>query len=998
MSRKRQTLGIRILNISKFCVAPFLIFAFAVLNQPCCTADDAVIVTDSVASSWKIHQKSGRLFSIQKDYSGVIEYGVDGREIRRFETPRMAVSMLVHSRFLVVHMDAPSELIVFDLDRNQKHGGLSLEGELTPFGGMTSAETETPFIYAYSRLTPSAKIIQIDLQDLSFRNQLQDTLLVNKTSGIRSFEISRDGKFISARSGSNYYQWAFNESDCRFSKIVIDKPEGLRRYEFNFGNRWQEWVEADNLKRRGGMFYSGQFLCRHPVLDISVFHFSSSSLRYLQSGRRIVSRNLPAQMKRQNISIAIFHLKEKKLFVASSNRATWVSYDTPTLEQDRGSTPKTLSFVNHKQRSMIVEATNNLPREIAFFANQTPTYRFDIPSNIAIRFSTQLPGNRIQRNAVVSDDSKDVEIRENEISWTPGFDSPSQKTVVLDFYDKSDHTISVQKVIDLRVALDSIQFDFKVKKMAVSASKRWGAVYGEGSEFPRQNESPAYNRMALVDLASKRIVADETILTGVRDIEFLGEQLLLIPSQGNFVYSVDRKAKIVDQFEIGFAPVGFQKVLLSQQADKQIARVADARFGSADAQAKAKVRLDNSPSAAVVNKEAAESTSRIYHSNRIAVLGNSMVQVLGLGRSQSNPIQSNPIQDRDKWQKSQDRILKPQSKTTEPNNLTARQIPFTNRTPIRKMSNAEKFWGINAASRMNSTIPEDLIKDATYSSPILVFEEIPGALFYVFKKRRQRYNIQFFMVSLGSPSKLFASRFFDAPAGTKNFKDMQTVELDRQVGILNENFLTFFPLPKSLFQNVNPIPMISIPQAVIVTADAPGKIQIPNRHFVGTEKFYLAKKVAGISIDPKSKSIAVDFNQAWKQALKSLSVVRSNKGIELYRGSAKHPIWIDIANGAFDLKETNIPLGAEQVPLRLNVPLAFEVDGEIQEKDFEITLVGPKRDLVEWASEKLYEFSVPKPSPEETWAKLKSKLRQLNQLEKQVEALESTIEIESDKR
>ena len=225
-------------------------------------------------SSWALHE-SGRIFAAIKSSDTVVEYDIEGDEVRTYDVGSEPTEMIVKGDHLVVACAKSSAFSVIDLKTNKVAGKISVAGK--GLYSLFSSKVDNGFVYGITSVGSSSsaiEIVQVDLKQMKVRERT--TTRGWGESRPVHIAMSADGKWIipdrrglSSRSGADLMR--VDEDEFTFTQI--------RGHHSSFGqikagpaNRF--WTLGNKLYRLDMVSpvrnFSGSPVAIHPTYDLAV--------------------------------------------------------------------------------------------------------------------------------------------------------------------------------------------------------------------------------------------------------------------------------------------------------------------------------------------------------------------------------------------------------------------------------------------------------------------------------------------------------------------------------------------------------------------------------------------------------------------------------------------------------------------------------------------------------------------------------------------------------
>ena len=509
-------------------------------------------------SSWVLHE-SGRIFAAVKSTATVIEYDLQGKEVRQFSVEPTPTEMMIKGDHLVVASTDLASFSVIDLKANKYLGKIPLAGK-GPFG-LFCSKVDNGLVYGIcttGRSWSDSEIFQADLA----------TMKVRKRAGIQRWgqrnpvhvAMSGDGKWIvpdargqSSPSGADLM--SVDEKKCTFTQIR-DHHSSFGQVEAGPANRY--WTLGNKLYpldiTSSVRTFRGSPIAVNPKFDLAA-SLTSNKLSFERFSDASLVKSLP------------INLSDESTFKSSKRSRSSVKGSEVLVSFDASGT---VAVVASKTRCFIVDLKQmQIPLEPLLMINVAT--KFNVGAGQEFKLPLRLTNEEL--NSQVTYELKmgpeDASISENELVWkTTAKDiGLHQIQIVAKSKDTSDEV-----TIELDVAGPKLELNIDITSMDVDRNGKYAVVWGrrilrnKNGSVTLGDSNAVTNEIAVIDLQTQKVLAQKPLAAGVSTAMIQYPYVILAPKSGNIIYRFDaetledRKRMFLKQKCVAIVPMPKRQV------------------------------------------------------------------------------------------------------------------------------------------------------------------------------------------------------------------------------------------------------------------------------------------------------------------------------------------------------------------------------------------------------------------------------------------------------
>ena len=512
------------------CVGSSLLFFFGflvhqLLAQVSEQAGTSEIEGHADTSSWALHE-SGRIFAAVNSTDSVIEYDLDGREVRTFSVEPEPNEMMIKGNHLIVASPKSSSFSVIDLKTNKSVGKIQLAGK-GPYG-LFCSKVDNGLIYGICNTGTAwwdGEIFQADLA----------TMKVRKRVSVRGWgqshplhvAMSSDGKWIvpdarGASSSSGADLMSVDEEAVTFTQ-VRDHHSSFGQIEAGPANRY--WTLGNKLYPLNIISkirtFKGSPIAIHPEFDlIASYSLKKVSFERFSDAKLFTSVPFAAPSKLKNRSRSSPKGEVLIGFAASGSNVV----------------------IANKTRCLIVDLEHlGIPLKPLLLINVATKYKIGVGQE----FKLPLHVTNEKLNSRVTYELKKApegaRISGSDLVWkTTAKDiGPHPIQILAEADDVSDEI-----TIELNVAGPKLELDFDITSMHVNRDGKYAVVWGRkivkknGSSTARVAETTT-DEVAVINLQNQEVVAQQSMSAGVLTASMQYPYVMVAASSSNIIYRLD---------------------------------------------------------------------------------------------------------------------------------------------------------------------------------------------------------------------------------------------------------------------------------------------------------------------------------------------------------------------------------------------------------------------------------------------------------------------------
>ena len=521
-------------NSRRICVASLLFF-FGLIIQQLPKQVVAQTIVEKIeghadTSSWALHE-SGRIFAAVKSTDSVIEYDLNGKEVRKFSVGAEPTEMMIKGNHLIVACQKTSSFSVIDLKANKPVGKIKLQGK-GPYG-LFCSKADNGLFYGICNTGNAwwdGEIFQADLA----------TMKVRKRVSVRGWgqshpvhvAMSSDGKWIvpdarGASSPSGADLMSVNEEACTFSQ-VRDHHSTFGQIKAGPANRY--WTLGNklyplNIKAKARTF-TGSPVAINPQFDL-VASVTPTKLNIERFSDAKLIKSVPIELLGETDMKA---LKRSKAF---SKVQLLLDFDSSGSH----------AIVANKDRCLIVDLNElNIPLK--------PLLMINVATKVNLRVGEEIKVPLRLSNEKLNPDVKyelkkgptGAQIAGNELVWkaTAKDIGPHPIQILAKTKNGSDEV-----TIELDVAGPKLELDFAITSMNVERSGKYAVVWGQKIVKDRNGRvvsgrnGTGTSEIAVVDLQTQKVVTQKPFAAGVLTAMMQYPYVMVASRSSNIVYRYD---------------------------------------------------------------------------------------------------------------------------------------------------------------------------------------------------------------------------------------------------------------------------------------------------------------------------------------------------------------------------------------------------------------------------------------------------------------------------
>ena len=518
-------------------------FALAIFPACCsylqATAADKKIQGNETTAAWILEPKQGRIFASVQSSNEVVEYNLEGQEVRRFKVGKTPTKMAIKNNTLNVICLTDKSVWSIDLKNNKK----PIRTQLDAFPqNVFCSKASNDFIYCVCTKTESRSgfsIKQIDLSSLTVRNSLD----VNRwgQSWPINVAMSYDGKWIvpdgrgqTSPSGADLMR--VNEEKFTFEQIkdyhdsfgqIVAGPSS--RY-WALGNKLYS-ADLVDLNRT----FNGQLVAFHPLLDLvavstddKIEFQSFSNTKSFGSTELSVKSTAQTAPKRKLSSSAIRAKKREEL---KQSHCLMFDETGKYLVYGRKTVCHIIALANHA-----VDAEDllmiSVPSSVKTLAGE------------AVRIPVELTNPKLETSTKFSlaDAPKGAMLIDGTITWTPSAADIGNQI----FKVRATSGVQTDSVqVTVSVESPRIELNFHPRGVSFDLDGQYAFAWGY-KQTPEEMRSGRFNSseqstdmVAVIDLAKRKILVSKTLAAGVQAATVSGKYIFLLTKSGSVLYRFD---------------------------------------------------------------------------------------------------------------------------------------------------------------------------------------------------------------------------------------------------------------------------------------------------------------------------------------------------------------------------------------------------------------------------------------------------------------------------
>lgn len=518
-------------------VSLFLLLSVFISQMP------AQIVVEEIeghedTASWALHE-SGRIFAAVKSTDSVIEYDLNGDEVRKHAVEPEPTEMIVKGDFLVVGCQKSSSFSVINLKTNKVVGKIDLAGK-GPYA-LFCSKVDNGFVYGISN-TGSAwwdgEVFQADLKTMKVRKRVK----VQQWGQSHAVHVamSADGNWIipdargqSSPSGADLMR--VDETECTFTQ-VRDHHSSFGQIQAGPANRY--WTLGNKLypldMKASVRNFTGTPVAIHPSYDL-VASFTPSSLNFEKFSDA-------KSLKKQAMSFTSEPPKKTSGRRSRSSNSPFAKSQVLVGFNSKGShavaaAGKFCRIVDLKELDIPLK----------------PLLMLDVPTVVeakideAIRIPLRLTNSKLARKVKLElvRGPEGAKITGNQLVWTPTSRHIGRHSAKVTA--KLDDTLD-EVTFDLNVKAAKMELNFNVTGIHLDQKGEYAIAWGKKIVKPKNgrgssshSSNSGSDEVAILDLKSQTVVVQKPLAAGVQSAIIQQPYAFLVPKSGNVLFRFSSK-------------------------------------------------------------------------------------------------------------------------------------------------------------------------------------------------------------------------------------------------------------------------------------------------------------------------------------------------------------------------------------------------------------------------------------------------------------------------
>ena len=483
-------------------------------------------------SSWALHE-SGRIFAAIKSSDTVVEYDIEGDEVRTYDVGSEPTEMIVKGDHLVVACAKSSAFSVIDLKTNKVAGKISVAGK--GLYSLFSSKVDNGFVYGITSVGSSSsaiEIVQVDLKQMKVRERTT-TRGWGESRPIH-IAMSADGKWLvpdrrglSSPSGANLMR--VDEDEFTFTQIRAHR-NSFGQIKAGPANRF--WTLGNKLYRLDMVSpvrnFSGSPVAIHPTYDLAV--------SFLETGLSFAKFSDAQELKKHP-----FQFTDEKPKKTASRRSKSIAFlkREVLIGFDAGGS----HAIAATGKYCCIIDLNDLEIPLQ------PMLMLDIPTVVEtkvgkpIEVPLQLTNRKLTKKAEIKlvTGPEGARISSKGLVWTPTAKDIGRHTVKISA--KLDDTVD-DVTIDLNVKATKMKLNFNITGVHVDDQGKYAIAWGK--KIPKnlnmgRSQTSSSDEVAIFDLESQEVIVQKPLAAGVQSAVIQQPYVFLLPKTGNVLFRFDAK-------------------------------------------------------------------------------------------------------------------------------------------------------------------------------------------------------------------------------------------------------------------------------------------------------------------------------------------------------------------------------------------------------------------------------------------------------------------------